>query len=120
MTAEKAQQALNCDWHIPTKALFVITHSNYEHHDRPVIVLYETDPIAEFLASEFRVAPVNGQEGMFRQVFRYHGKLSPSQKKAVLDNFKAAIQCNDTPKGDASMPRFRPIDPVTLHTSPSR
>jgi hypothetical protein len=22
--------------------------------------------------------------------------------------------CNDTPKGDASMPRFRPIDPVTL------
>jgi hypothetical protein len=28
--------------------------------------------------------------------------------------------CNDTPKGDASMPRFRPIDPVTLHTSPSR
>jgi hypothetical protein len=26
-------------------------------------------------------------------------------------------QCNDTPKGDASMPRFRPIDPVTLQAA---
>jgi hypothetical protein len=37
------------------------------------------------------VAPVNGEEGKFRQVFRYGGKLKPPQKKAILDKFKAAV-----------------------------
>jgi hypothetical protein len=91
ITAQKAQQLLNCDWHIPSKAFFVITHANYEHHDCPLIVLYRTDPLADCLIHEFSVAPVNGEEGKFRQVFCYGGKLKPPQKKAILDKFKAAV-----------------------------
>lgn len=53
---------LGSSMHVPTKALFVVGHANLVHPDRPVVVVYEGNPLAARMEQEFKTFPVAGKD----------------------------------------------------------
>jgi hypothetical protein len=93
MTEEEFKESISGTWHIPTKAFNIINHANNIHPDRPIIVTYETDPLANILCAEFCTAPVAGMPGKFRSVFQYSGKLrTAAKKRQMLADFERAVE----------------------------
>lgn len=76
--------------HVPTKALFVVGHANLVHPDRPVVVVYEGNPLAARMEQEFKTFPVAGKACKYRPVFRLTGDLRGKSKQNLLHNFIAA------------------------------
>lgn len=101
MAGEDAKQLIGSDFHLPTKAFWVINHANSVHPERPVVVVYENIEIADVMHREFQVALVEGAAGKPRPVFRYGSTStvpqSKVQKERTLAAFKAAVGSTSPP-----------------------